>query len=223
MHEDAADLCVGADFCQELSGDPNTAFSRIYLGDPQSRIISRSSNLSLLADMSPLCVGHLLMVSNVHYLSFGEVIRDHGTEVEHVLNQLFGQYTSTFCEPLILEHGSSKEVDGAACITHAHWHVLPLKLDLVHDAISEDDLPVMDLGTIGDLATLGDQGRAYFYCADRFRHRVYGSNHTLRRQYLRSVAGALLGIPDPEWDYAVVVRKDLLRITMASTSSWRIG
>ncbi|MEV5088691.1 hypothetical protein ACWEQ5_30280 [Streptomyces griseoincarnatus] len=42
----------------------------------------------------------------------------------------------------------------------------------------------------------------------------------MRSQYLRSVVGRLLGIPDPLWDYALVVRRELLRETMTLTRSW---
>ncbi|MFY1636218.1 hypothetical protein ACN27F_23575 [Solwaraspora sp. WMMB335] len=34
------------------------------------------------------------------------------------------------------------------------------------------------------------------------------------------MAGALLGIADPEWDWSLVVRKNLLRATMIATAGW---
>ncbi|MEV5703868.1 hypothetical protein [Actinoallomurus sp. NPDC052274] len=175
----------------------------------------------MLADMSPLCVGHLLVVADRHYLSFAGVIRDHEVEVKDVKNQLFGLYRATFGDPVILEHGSSYGMEGSSCITHAHWHVLPLGLDAIHQVMEGDGLAWTELGGLRDLAAMG-QDVTYFYCADRYRSRLYGVGQARRRQYLRSVAGAVLGIPDPEWDYAVVVRKEHLRATMAATADWRI-
>jgi len=215
--------CVGADFCQELSGAADTDFSRTYQGSPGSRIICRSENLALLADMSPLTTGHLLLVSNEHYLSFGEVVRDHATEVEDALKLIYGQYSMTFGELVVMEHGSSQEMDGSACITHAHMHFLPLRLDAVHRAMTEDGLTALELTDIKDLKRLGERGLPYFYCGDSTRHRVYGVARKMRRQYLRSIAGKLLGIADPEWDYAVVLRKELLRATLARTAGWHIS
>ncbi|HEX2316767.1 MAG TPA: hypothetical protein VHJ17_23680 [Thermomonospora sp.] len=205
-----------------MSGAADTEFSRTYQGNPASRIICRSPGLTLIADMSPLTVGHLLLASNEHYLSFGEVVGDHGNEVEDALGLLHDQYTATFGPPIIMEHGSSPLMDGSACITHAHMHLLPLELDAVHKAMTRDGLGASELTGVNDLKWLGRHGLPYFYCADRSRHRVYGVARTMRRQYLRSIAGELLGIADPEWDYAVVVRKELLRATLARVSGWRM-
>jgi diadenosine tetraphosphate (Ap4A) HIT family hydrolase len=223
MHEPGDRYCVGADFCQELSGETaDTEFARTYQGDPESRVVYRSDHLTLLADMSPLAVGHLLLASNDHYLSFGEAVGDHLDEINDVIKQTYDQYAATFGEPVIMEHGSSQLMDGSACITHAHMHFLPLRLNAVHTTIVQDGLTASELGDIRDLKYLGDRGLSYFYCGNRVEHRVYGVAHKMRRQYLRSVAGRLLGMADPEWDYAVVVRKAFLRITLSRTANWRI-
>jgi diadenosine tetraphosphate (Ap4A) HIT family hydrolase len=214
--------CQGADFCQELSGGVDTEFRRTYGADLQNRIIAQSPNLCLLADMSPLCVGHLLLVSRDHYLSFAEVIKDHGSEVEDVLDRVLIQYQRTFGRSVVLEHGSSSDIDGAACITHAHWHLLPLGADAVHEIIYTDGLPCIELADLRHLVTMAHQGRSYFFVSDSSRHRLYGVAKSMRRQYLRSVAGELLGIPDPEWDYALVVRKDLFHATMSRVTGWSI-
>lgn len=223
MSETVDAVCVGADFCQELAGGAETEFSRTYIGDPESRIICRSLNLSLMADMSPLVAGHLLLVSNRHYLSFGEVLSDHDEEVGEVFVHIFDRYAETFGDPVVLEHGSSRSMDASACITHAHLHLLPLRLDAVHDVMTSDGLSGSELSGIEDLSFFGDRGLPYFYCGNRFVHRAYGVSRRMRRQYLRSVAGMLLGIADPEWDYAVTVRKELLRVTVAKTAGWKIA
>ncbi|GAA3339492.1 hypothetical protein GCM10020358_23490 [Amorphoplanes nipponensis] len=46
------------------------------------------------------------------------------------------------------------------------------------------------------------------------------ADRTIRPQYLRSVVGRMLDIPDPEWDWSVVVRRHLMRETMRLTSGW---
>ena len=45
---------------------------------------------------------------------------------------------------------------------------------------------------------------AYYLSGAESDFRLYEPTPELPRQYLRSVAGAVLGIPDPEWDWAVV-------------------
>jgi diadenosine tetraphosphate (Ap4A) HIT family hydrolase len=193
------------------------------VGDPERRIIARSRHLSLLADMSPLCTGHLLIASNAHYLSFAEVISDHADEVVLFRERVLERYARVFGAPVVLEHGSFAGMDGSACITHAHWHVLPLPLTEVDRIIKRDGLPASELAHVRELETLTGKAKPYFYCADDSRHLVYAATLRVPRQYLRSVAGRLLGISDPEWDYAVVVRKDLLRRTLALTTPWDIA
>lgn len=221
MIEPSKSECRDGDFCAELSGRSDTTFHKLYGGLSRDRVICRSAHLRVIADMSPLCLGHLLIVPDQHYMSFADLVRKHRVEVEDVKNQIFGQYTHTFGNPVILEHGSAYGMNGSSCITHAHWHLLPLEFDVVHGVIAKDGLAWSDLGDLGDLAASGAE-RTYFYCADRQRGRLYGVGRTMRRQYLRSVAGAILGIPDPEWDYAVVTRKELLRETLARTGHWHI-
>jgi len=222
LSETVGAICSGADFCQELAGCADTEFTRTYIGDPESRIICRSSNLSLVADLSPLAAGHLLLLSNRHYLSFGEVLSDHAEEVGEAFLHVFGKYAETFGDPVVLEHGSSRAMDGSACIAHAHLHLLPLRLGAVHEVMTSDGLSASELPGMDSLRIFGDQGLPYFYCGNRAVHRVYGVSRVMRRQYLRSVAGRLLGMADPEWDYAIVVRRQLLRATMAKTAGWTL-
>lgn len=175
-----------------------------------------------MADLSPLVTGHLLLVSNRHYLSFGEVLSDHANEVGEVLAHVFPRYASTFGDPVVLEHGSSLAMDASSCVTHAHLHLLPLRLDAVHDVMKGDGLSVRELPAMAGLCLFGDQGLPYFYCGNRDVHRACGVSRRMPRQYLRSVAGRLLGMADPEWDYVVTVRKDLFRATVAKTAGWEM-
>lgn len=125
--QDLERFCVGADFCQELTGATDTAFRRTYTGSPPERIISQGETMSLLADMSPLTLGHLLLISNRHYISFGQVVTDYADAVVAALDEIFPRYRVSFGEPVVMEHGSTNSMAGSACITHAHLHLLPLR------------------------------------------------------------------------------------------------
>jgi hypothetical protein len=83
-----------------------------------------------------------------------------------------------------------------------------------------DRLPYIDLESMTELRNAPWPESAYFLRHHRGRSRVYIPNGNQKRQYLRSVVGATLNIPDPEWDYAVIVRKDCLRRTMKLVESW---
>lgn len=94
--------CAGADFCEELTGCGDTSFTRFYEGDPPSRAVCSTENLTLLADMSPLVLGHLLLLPSNHYLSFAQVLSRHEHEVRSFLADFVPLYRETFGEPLIL-------------------------------------------------------------------------------------------------------------------------
>ncbi|MFC3455335.1 HIT family protein [Amycolatopsis speibonae] len=213
--------CEGADFCAELSGSDDTSFARFYEGDPPTRAIYATKNLTLLADMSPLVPGHLLLLPKIHHLSFAQVLSSHSDELQDFVGRLVPLYRETFGEPLIMEHGSSAGQESHACITHAHLHFLPVDGEIVDKLLIEDDLPYRELGAFGELALPPWPGSAYFLRTYKGKNRVYLPTGRQKRQYLRSVVGAVLSIEDPEWDYAVVMRKDSLRQTMRMVDSWR--
>ncbi|WP_089907889.1 hypothetical protein [Lentzea albida] len=212
--------CEGADFCEEIGGATDTSFSRFYEGDPPHRRAWSSTNFEVLADMSPLTTGHLLLLPRKHYLSFAQVLGDHPGETEELLEDATSIYRATFGEPLVLEHGSGLGEDTHACITHAHLHMLPADPDAVDELLIRDGLSYVDLESITDLRDPPWQESAYFLRHHRGRSRVYIPNGRQKRQYLRSIVGATLNIPDPEWDYAVVIRKECLRRTMELVESW---
>lgn len=212
--------CAGADFCEELSGSGDTSFARFYEGDPPSRLIWSTESLTLLADMSPLAIGHLLLLPSDHYLSFAQVLSLHAAEVYDFLADFVPLYRETFGEPLILEHGSSDGQESHACITHAHLHFLPVDGDRVDDLLIGDSLAYEDLGSLGELALPPWPSSAYFLRVYRDKIRVYRPTGGQKRQYLRSIVGAVLAIEDPEWDYAVVMRKEELRRTMRMVDHW---
>jgi diadenosine tetraphosphate (Ap4A) HIT family hydrolase len=213
-------LCEGADLCEEIAGSADTSFTRTYQGEPPSRTILQTDEFVLMADMSPLTVGHVLLLPRAHYFSFSALLRTHLSELEHLMASTVPFYSDTFGEPLVLEHGSAPGSGGGACVTHAHWHLVPVDGHAVDDLIHQDGLPCTELAELAELGRPRFARQPYFYVSYKGAHRVYEPSPATRRQYLRSIAGRVLAIEDPEWDYALVIRKQCLRDTMAMTRSW---
>jgi diadenosine tetraphosphate (Ap4A) HIT family hydrolase len=213
-------LCEGADLCQEIAGSADTSFVRTYQGEPPSRTIFQTEEFVLMADLSPLTVGHVLLLPKTHYFSFSALLRTHLDELECLLSRTVPFYSDTFGEPLVLEHGSAPGSDGAACITHAHWHLVPVDGHTVDELIRQDGLPCTELTELAELGQPRFTRTPYFYVSYKNAHRVYQPSPITRRQYLRSIAGRVLAIEDPEWDYALVIRKQYLRDTMTMTRNW---
>lgn len=214
--------CSSSDFCDEIAGASETSFARVYEGNPQSRMIGQTKNLTILADFSPLTLGHILVLSKFHYTNFAQVASMHLDELENLLELLTPQYIQTFGKLAVLEHGSASYMVGGACITHAHLHLLPLAKHDIDDKIASDGLEGTSFASLREFSGSPWSEKAYYLSGIAPDVRIYEPTRELPRQYLRSVAGQIIGISDPEWDWAVVVRKELLRETLVRTSGWTL-
>ncbi|MGH3770744.1 MAG: HIT domain-containing protein [Pseudonocardiaceae bacterium] len=212
--------CASSDFCDEFSGAAETSFSRTYRGDPESRLLGQTENLAVIADLSPLASGHILILSRVHHLDFAQVVETHPSEIKKLFDLLLPQYVRTFGRITILEHGSAEGMVNGACITHAHLHLLPISRRAVDETMENNGLHWTSFPSLQDLGRPPWTRSAYYLSGAESDFRLYEPTPELPRQYLRSVAGVVLGIPDPEWDWAVVVRRELLRETIARASHW---
>lgn len=217
----AISKCDGAELCDELRISSASTFTATYQGDPPSREIAAVPGFRLIVDLSPLTVGHLLLLPEDHYLSFGHLDDLRIDHVRAIVALLRPLYVKTFGQMTVLEHGSSSQIP-SACITHAHWHILPVEGFQLVDIMVGDGLVAARLPDFGALQRFSLADHPYYYChPDEDTHLAFDAQHRIRTQYLRSVVGALLGIADPEWDWSVVIRKDLLRATMIATNGWR--
>ncbi len=212
--------CASSDFCDELAGAAETSFFRTYRGDPESRLLGQTENLAVIVDLSPLTSGHILILSRLHHLNFAQVVEAQPSEVKALLDLLLPQYVQAFGRMTILEHGSAENMANGACITHAHLHLLPILRQAVDESMESDGLHGESFLSLQDFGRPPWTTSAYYLSGAESGFRLYKPAPELPRQYLRSVAGAILGIPDPEWDWAVVVRRELLRETIARTSNW---
>jgi hypothetical protein len=115
--------------------------------------------------------------------------------------------------PMFFEHGSSPRMIGSACITHAHLHAVPLAVDLMK-SFERDGFDVSDLRAEEELDKSW-RSVPYFMVEDQHGKAVIATPATPPpSQYLRRELGRAVGIVDPEWDWDVVVRRDLLRETV---------
>jgi diadenosine tetraphosphate (Ap4A) HIT family hydrolase len=213
--------CDDAELCDELRVDGISTFAVTYQGDPPSREIAAVPGFRLIVDLSPLTVGHMLLVPEDHYLSFGHLNAVQLDHVRAILALLRPLYVTAFGQMTVLEHGSSSRTP-SACITHAHWHIVPVAGSQLADVLIGDGLIATQLPDFTALRRFAVADHPYYYCClDGDTHLVFDAQRRIRAQYLRSAVGTVLGIADPEWDWSVVIRKDLLRATMTATNGWR--
>lgn len=210
----AEQIDTSSEFSAELDGHPEeSAFGMVYEGNPPSRELLRMRHFSVFADLAPLTVGHLLVVPRTYVPSFAQLASDAWQEWEKLRNDLADAVGAAWGPALFYEHGSTGAMRGSACITHAHLQVVPMALDLASE-MRRDGLEVLAVRNQRDVR--GAAERPYFYVelAGGDAHLAWADAPAMPSQYLRRLVARLLGLPDPAWDWGVVVNRQLLRETL---------
>lgn len=204
-----------ADFITESNGSvTGTLFEARYGGDPPSRLIVSTGRFGVLADLAPLCKGHLLVVPRSYRPSVGALPGSWWAELEGLLEQVGDALAATFGAPWIVEHGSSSQLRRSPCISHAHLHVLPTPVELAEDlrALGADPQQV---GSLRDLAELAAHDRAYLCWGPVMGPLMVADVEDgveVPRQYVRRHLAAALG--QEAWDWGVPATPELLRETV---------
>lgn len=213
--------CDDSRLCHELSGSrKNIAFYEIYQGDPATRLIDQSPNFALLADISPLVEGHLLLVPKRHFNNFGLCALEPtlASELSDFREISLELVQARYGPVTILEHGSSPYMGPTACVTHAHWHLVP-NAERILRVFEHDELVGSDLDSWTDLALVGDRDAPYIYCRTPSIERFYDKNLSKRHQYLRVALAETFDIDEPLWDWGLHTFTDHLRSTVKALTA----
>jgi diadenosine tetraphosphate (Ap4A) HIT family hydrolase len=215
--------CDDSRLCAELAGETaGIAFHDLYGGDPPSRQLYNTDHFTVLIDLAPLVEGHLLIVPKWHALSFGQVPPHMWGELLDLRTLVTERVTEIYGRPTILEHGSSSSITFSACVSHAHWHVIPVAVDLV-PTFTADGLRGRLIDDVTEIVRLGAADISYILY-DTMTPKglwIYESGLSKRHQYLRAAIAEQIGIPEPEWDWSIIQRRDLLRATyVALGTDW---
>lgn len=206
--------CDDSQLCHELAGERSgVAFYEVYANNPQTRIVSESPNFALLADISPLVEGHTLLVPRDHYISFGGVPRPLWPELQDFTDMCIDLLSTKYSAPTVLEHGSSRSMANSPCISHAHWHVVP-GAERIIEVFEADGLRGQKLSSWTELEACSARDLPYIYYRFQDQHYAYIKQLSKRHQYLRIAMAEIFGIPEPEWDWALSLRPELLRRTV---------
>lgn len=164
------------------------------MADLPSLVLAQDSDFYVTPDVAPLVEGHLLLVSQMHWLCGGQLPERLWNAAcswrERVADWYVQAYGSG--DVLVMEHGPATSQGGGACIDHFHWHLLPDRGELaaqVHRAAETAGLTGMPLSR-PVLVGLYEAGRSYITVGGR----VYPAD-VLPGQFLR---GAVLE-GEPVW------------------------
>jgi diadenosine tetraphosphate (Ap4A) HIT family hydrolase len=203
------------DFVAEAAGEPAaTQFSAIYEGDPPSRLLAASKHFAALVDLSPLCAGHVLLVTREYLPSFGGIPESQWEELLILVERVRVVVEGVYGHCVVVEHGSASHPAHSPCISHAHWHLIPIKVDYVRamEVIGVEVEAIPEPSALADWAT---SDRPYLF-VDEGDGRLFvgdpGSGFGLPRQFIRREAAAVLG--EDDWDWALPPRRQVLRRTV---------
>ena len=97
----------------------------------ENSILFENDNIYVQVDISPLCLGHILIITNDHYLNFFETpnnIKEDVIKLKEDISKIYKEIYNT--DILIFEHGSAKSGYAGASIDHAHLHCIPYRFDI---------------------------------------------------------------------------------------------
>lgn len=103
----------------------------------EESILFENDNIYVQVDIAPICLGHILIITNRHYLNFFETsneIKNDAIKLKENIKKIYKEIYNT--DVLFFEHGSAKSGYAGASIDHAHLHCIPYKFD-INESLNE--------------------------------------------------------------------------------------
>lgn len=124
---------TGCVFCREIL----EGRSRARSGEATPYFFWEGAQVFVVADISPIVVGHFLIVSKSHRTNFWDDWPEANSELNTII-ALFRQFTADHLgkTAVAFEHGvgASLGEERGACIDHAHVHLAPIEGKLLPQA-----------------------------------------------------------------------------------------
>lgn len=190
------------------------------LGLPKAEsILYEDDYIFVMPDLSPLSVGHLLIISKKHAQGYANTDKATLSAVERFLAFYEAQLGSR--KYTIFEHGAVIPYHAGASIDHAHIHIIPYELQLGTKLNSL--FPEHKQCKLGDILSFGAANQPYLYC--QIRNKKTGTAYTVgevKSQILRDVANQCLK-KKQNYDWKKTYRSGDAYIEFLKTLAWWKG
>ncbi len=128
------DLYSGCAFCDQFDRGLPSPIVSAALGDGFRREIFDDPNFAVVATLGQLVRGWLLIIPRRHITSISALPDELHSSFLQLLRSVRDTVGEFYSSPAIFEHGTVIQgSSGAACIEHAHLHVLPSVTGLYED------------------------------------------------------------------------------------------
>jgi len=205
-------------FCRELQSGKLPDFLD---ADIDSRILHETEQFAVMADISPLVPGHVMIVPKAHILCYGAVEDAARDEFFGIVNATRAVITEHYGPPVMLEHGTSSLAPVADHVTHAHLHFVPADIDFREALV---DYNTTTIASLSDLSHWAARDEEYVYFESCAGERVVADRIVnIPRLFIRSQVAKRVGLPDPLWDWRRHILTDNLRSTVETLAqaSWK--
>ena len=205
-------------FCRELQSGRLPDFVD---ADIDSRILHETNRFVVMADISPLVPGHVMIVPKAHILCYGAVEDSAQDEFSGLVDATRTVITEHYGPPVILEHGTSSLAERGDHVTHAHLHIVPAAIDIRDSLLNFNTTTIASLS---DLSYWAARDEEYIYFESCAGERIVADRIvSLARLFIRSEIARRIGLPDPLWDWRRHILNDNLRATVETLgqASWK--
>ena len=200
---------VNCPFCRELQSGKLPDFVD---ADIDSRILHETNRFVVMADISPLVPGHVMIVPKAHILCYGAVEDIARDEFSGIVNATRTVITEHYGPPVTLEHGTSSLAPVADHVTHAHLHFVPAAIDIRDSLLKYNTTTIASLS---DLSYWAARDEEYVYFESCTGERTVADRIVnIPRLFIRSEVAKRVGLPDPLWDWRRHLLNDNLRSTV---------
>lgn len=212
--------CDASDLCYELAGGQDTTYKAIHGKLNMPRLMYDYGKYALIADLAPLKIGHALLVTKSHHLSFGFAAGvDPG--MARVVERVLAEYRRAFGEVAAIEHGSSSETSSSACVSHAHIHLLPMSIEPLLQVMEKHELSFYEERLWEIPKSFSSEDKSYYLVADQSRSFTASAHQSkLPRHFARIAIAAALRMDLSLADWAVPRTSEKLQATI---ERWRDG
>ena len=209
---------INCPFCRELQSGRLPDFCK---ADIDSRILHQTDLFVVMADISPLVPGHVMIVPKDHILCYGAVEDTARDEFSGLVNATRMILREHYGPSVILEHGTSSLEPVADHVTHAHLHIVPVAID-IRDSLM--NFNTTTIASLSDLSYWAARDEEYIYFESCAGERIVADRIVdLKRLFFRREIARRIGLPDPLWDWRRHVLMDNLRSTVETLgqASWK--